>query len=433
MEEKEEKQQDDSLDADIPTFSRPKDEGKPDSIELKKHVAAIHSQNDLTLIQQKLSNVLLLLAFDDLLEREVHKAPVSDLLSLLEYNSNNLDHLKYSLDALRTYPIRWNIIDKDGEEEWVTSSIIAEAKIKGGVCSWSYGPELRKKLASPEIYALLDLSIQNRFTSVHSLKLWENTYRYVKTGSTGFMPVDTWRSLLGVGNKTSYDEFKDFNRYVLKPSIDEVNTESNIHITPDFRYGARRSVKEIRFDVEYKRQSVLPLSADIRIDDAFVDSLVAKFNKLDKAKAIEICARYDKQYILDKVHLTEQTAALQKSKMRNITGFFIKALELDYKIGAEKPRTKKATSQTEPVDMARTFTTYKRNAIVQHLAGMSPEDLAVAEKEFAAGLNETYKSVYKKSGIKSKTLESVWNEFVAETLIGKQKLLMGFAGEFGLS
>ncbi|MFZ1510705.1 MAG: RepB family plasmid replication initiator protein, partial [Tabrizicola sp.] len=58
---------------------------------VKKHVAAIHVSGKLTLLQRRLSNVLLLNAYDTLMTRGVHRIDARTLCLMIGYNSNDMD------------------------------------------------------------------------------------------------------------------------------------------------------------------------------------------------------------------------------------------------------------------------------------------------------------------------------------------------------
>ena len=51
---------------------------------------------------------------------------------------------------------------------------------------------------------LINLDIQKRFTSGHALALYENCYRFVRTGSTGWWPLAIFRRLMGVDDSDYY-------------------------------------------------------------------------------------------------------------------------------------------------------------------------------------------------------------------------------------
>ena len=67
---------------------------------LKKHVAAIHTDGHLSLLQRKLSNVLLLNAYDALLTQTEHEIDEKTLCVMLGYDSNDRKPLKESLLSL---------------------------------------------------------------------------------------------------------------------------------------------------------------------------------------------------------------------------------------------------------------------------------------------------------------------------------------------
>jgi transcription elongation factor GreA-like protein len=67
---------------------------------VKKHVAAIHVSGKLSLLQRKLSNVLLLNAYDMLTRQQRFQIDARTLCLMVGYNSNDFDTLKQSLRGL---------------------------------------------------------------------------------------------------------------------------------------------------------------------------------------------------------------------------------------------------------------------------------------------------------------------------------------------
>lgn len=213
---------------------------------VKKHVAAIHVSGKLTLLQRRLSNVLLLNAYDTLTTQAVHRIDARTLCLMIGYNSNDTDTLKAALRGLAETVAEWDMLDEEGRQEWGVSSLLAYAKLKGGVCEYAYSPALAQKLHDPKVFALINMNIQRRFTSGHALALYENCYRFVRTGSTGWWPIELFRRLMGVGDSAYYEVFKHLNAKIIKPAVDEVNRTSNIIVTPETRKMGR-SVTDIRF------------------------------------------------------------------------------------------------------------------------------------------------------------------------------------------
>jgi len=220
---------------------------------VKKNVAAIHVSGKLSLLQRKLSNVLLLNAYDELTTRQSHAIDAKTLCLMIGYNSNDTQTLKAALRSLAETVAEWDMLDKNGKQEWGVSSLLSFAKLSGGVCEYSYSPALAEKLFDPKIFALINLNIQRRFTSGHGLALYENCFRFVRTRSTGWWEIELFRRLMGVAESTYYESFKHLNAKIIKPAVTEVNKTSNIEVTPEFRKQGRR-VSHIRFLIKENPQ-----------------------------------------------------------------------------------------------------------------------------------------------------------------------------------
>ncbi|CTQ48079.1 replication initiation protein [Jannaschia donghaensis] len=216
--------------------------------QVKKNVAAIHVSGKLTLLQRKLSNVLLLNAYDHLIGRASHRIDARTLCLMVGYNSNDTATLKDALRSLAETTAEWDMLDGRGRQEWGVSSLLSFAKLVDGVCEYAYSPALAEKLHDPAVFALINMNIQRRFTSGHALALYENCYRFHRVGSTGWWEMPLFRRLMGVGDSAYYETFKHLNAKIIKPAVAEVNATSNIILTPETRREGR-AVAAIRFKI----------------------------------------------------------------------------------------------------------------------------------------------------------------------------------------
>lgn len=229
---------------------------------VKKNVAAIHISGKLTLLQRKLSNVLLLNAYDTLTTAHSHTIDARTLAMMVGYNSNDFDTLRASLRALAETVAEWDMLDEQGAQEWGVSALLSFAKLKNGVCEYAYSPALAQKLHDPKIYALINVNIQRNFSSGHGLALYENCYRFVRTGSTGWWSLEIFRKLMGVDDSAYYESFKHLNAKIIKPAVAEVNKNSDILIEAQTRKKGR-AVSDIRFLIREN-----PQMAMFQIDDS---------------------------------------------------------------------------------------------------------------------------------------------------------------------
>ncbi|WP_299740829.1 replication initiation protein [uncultured Roseobacter sp.] len=257
---------------------------------VKKHVAAIHVSGKLTLLQRKLSNVLLLNAYDTLTQAASFQMDARTLCLMVGYNSNDFDTLKASLRGLAETVAEWDMLDEAGQQEWGVSSLLSYAKLKGGVCEYAYSPALAEKLADPKVFALINLNIQRRFTSGHALALYENCYRFHRTGSTGWWSLETFRRLMGVDESAYYEVYKHLNAKIIKPAVAEVNRTSNIVITPEVRKRGR-AVTDIRFLIKQN-----PQLAILDLDDG---EGLRRAPVYDRLRAMGVSDRLARQWMLE--------------------------------------------------------------------------------------------------------------------------------------
>jgi len=271
---------------------------------VKKNVAAIHVSGKLSLLQRKLSNVLLLNAYDALVTQQKHRIDARTLCVMIGYHSNDMETLKTALRGLAETVAEWDMLDSKGEQEWGVSALLSYAKLKGGVCEYAYSPALAEKLHDPKVFALINLNIQKRFSSGHALALYENCYRFVRTGSTGWWPLDLFRRLMGVDDSAYYQTFKHLNAKIIKPAVAEVNKASNIQLTVELRKQGR-AVTDIRFLITDNQQMAmfdLDDAPGIRRTDTY-EALIAQ-GVADRL-ARQWIAQHGEEYVAEKLSLVK--------------------------------------------------------------------------------------------------------------------------------
>lgn len=322
------------------------------SLELKKHVGAVHIKGQLTLLQRKISNVLLLNAYDELPAAGVteHHIRLGALAANAGFDSNDYQLLKEALEALVDLKIRWNILDEKNRLEWGISSFLAQAVIRDGVCRYAYPPALRKRLHNPEVYARINLLVQEKFTSSYALALYENTVRFRKVGTTGWVTLEHWRDLLGVGDG-QHVEFKYLNRDVLKPAIAEVNERSDILLEMKLMREKRRVVA-MKFTVTDKLDEAKASASSGEDSDASEEVLAEALVRLgcSVAQISEVLRSFEPEHILRNIAYVRRYVQ-QGKPIRNLAGYVVSAIRHDYATVREggKP-IEKPTLFSAPVD-----------------------------------------------------------------------------------
>lgn len=228
----------------------------PVSVEFKKHVSLVHCSGDLTLLERKTFNVLLLNAYDNLLRHTDHTIGVAALSAFIGYNSKDTSTIKKVLIGLMSKVIVYDLLDDlkrkeaktkrsgsrqaasrgsrgdnqvEKNEAWEASPLLSYARMRNGTITYRFDPGQAIRFYNPDTYSRINVAIQRNFGSNYAIALHENCLRFRNTHSTGWWSLDEVRLLLGATAPT-YDDFRRLNNKVLKPAIEEVNRFSEITI-----------------------------------------------------------------------------------------------------------------------------------------------------------------------------------------------------------
>lgn len=343
-------------------------ENKLQNKDIKKHVATVHCVNNLTLLQRKISNVLLYNAYMGLDSQEVHTIKIAELCRIMGFNSRNYDAIKDALSGLISTVIEWNVIDeKTLNEDWTASSVLASARIKAGECEYSYSPHMRKFLHSPAIYAQINLVIQARFSSSYGLALYENCARYRNLPHTKWFSLDDFRKLMGV-KEGEYIIFRDFKRRVLDKAIEEVNALSDILVVPDIKRVGRK-VSEIRFLIQQRPKKIRLGIDTIKIKNEnenseqqiLIHRMVNDFG-LFRNTAETLVNEFTPEYIEEKMTLVLTSSAYAKGEVKGLAGYLLKAIKENYvkPISSTELRAQQLKEQLLEEQKQREHLAYKR-------------------------------------------------------------------------
>ncbi len=299
--------------------------------DLKKHVAAIHSANKLSLVQRKIANALLFNAYHELSEKQEHQIHIRVLCELIGYNSNELNAIKKALVSLISTVVEWNLIDKDRLDNagtWNASAIIADASISGSICTYSYSQKMRQLLFRPEMYGRLNMQVQAQFNSSYGLVLYENCVRYQNIHETPWFDITLFRKLMGV-DEGKYPVFKDFRKRVIDIAIKEVNQHSGLYVGYILKKLGRTPVA-IKFSIE----PVL----DQKICSSQAEKILHQDFAFSKQQAASAVATFGEGYIEEKITVVKNSTSYKKKSIQHLAGYMQSALVKDYQ-ESSKPRS----------------------------------------------------------------------------------------------
>jgi len=158
--------------------------------------------------------------------------------------------LKKAADKLYLRSLIVSDPEKTEEFRWIQKKIVyqkGEARIK---LYWSddvlrYISQLKRRFTT---YRLADVA---RLNTSYAIRLYELLMQFNSTKQRS-ITIEDFRSYLQLTDK--YPLFRDLNKWVIKPSVKEINKFSNIDVSC-FAEKKGRSVAKLYFDFSEKKQS----------------------------------------------------------------------------------------------------------------------------------------------------------------------------------
>ncbi len=316
--------------------------------EILKPSATIHIEHRINMAEQQIWNKLFQNAFRDIKANGIFKISVKEMVSIFPYEHKNTDHLKKCLKSLVETAIEFNIFEKE-KKEWGVFSLLADANIKDGICTYSYSRTLEELMMNKEMYTKINILIQQEFTSKYSLFIYELCLDYHKVKQTPMMELEKFRYFLGIKDD-QYSRFKDFNLYVLKPAVKEINKKTELFVEIE-RGKTGRKISGIKFlisknkkePVSVAQNTLLPIEENIynleenqKIFDkikiscpGILENTVKKIIAENSVEKIEIALKYTKERaeknpaaylneILKNENFGEEEIQAQKKREKNL-------------------------------------------------------------------------------------------------------------------
>jgi plasmid replication initiation protein len=166
---------------------------------------------------------------------------------------------------------------------------------------------LVSKILNPNIYARLNLSLINSFSSKYALNLYELFCDYKSICQTPNIQIEDFKKLMGVEHK--YDEFKTLSNRVIKPALCEVNKLVNCEAIAKYEKNGK-SVYALKFyfkdfETKVKNDSKNEIS---RIGNSEQKNLYEKLMsiyKLSHFQAKEVVRSYPIAYINETLEIAK--------------------------------------------------------------------------------------------------------------------------------
>lgn len=408
--------------------------------EVIKASPAIQIQSRISLLQRRAWNVLLANAYNELPDKDIYSVSIVELAAKLGFGKGNQEYLKEVLRSIVDCKVEWNILGKDKEEEWGVASLLAEVRIRNGICFYQFPHTLRLKLHNPRVYAKLNLRLQNRFRSRYALVLWEVCFDYFDTdrdqGETPFITIEVFKGLMGVG-KDEYSVFKELNRNVIKPAINEINDLTNYHVEVEQKRIGRR-IGELKFRITKVKQIPIQESLFPDIDNLPPVAIELVQADVDRKVALQIAdEEWDfitpqklpppgtypdfAAYIAEKIEIS-----LKAGNVKNRGGFIVEAIRENYidpAVQKERELRAEKAKEKELEDLTAEFKV-KRDNILRQAVHAQPELIERAAERIQSYIvrdrlleHDSPTEAYQKGGMIKAEIDGILaEEFCADLL-----------------
>jgi len=277
-------------------------------------LAIVPQSKRITPLFRKSYNVMLHLAQEQGMDRDIFRAPVSAVLAGLDFDSNDTALVKRHLRAMATTAVEWQSPTKGEGATWAVSGLIGHAEIKRergqNWLEWSYSVRLKQELLEPSVFARLSLEIISQLRSHGAIALYEICSRYRDVGRSARQHWSWWRPVLSgkpESEKQKQLEYRFFKRDVLKSAVAEVNAVTDIEVEL-VEYKEGRFISDIQFEIRKKKQVQLPLQHAPRPVDLTQVVRAVRLG-VDEEKAEQLLDEYGDETLKSGLDTLEKRAA----------------------------------------------------------------------------------------------------------------------------
>ena len=156
------------------------------------------------------------------------------------------------------------------------------------------------------------------------MALYENCVRFRSLPQTKDFEYSLLRRLLGV-EEGKYKAFKDFNKRVLSPAVEEVNTISDIFVSPKITRRAR-AVQSIMFKLEER-----PMKKRIgQLSKTDVVNREQNRSDLTEQLLTQLVSEYGKERVQTAVDYITSTKSYKAGAITNLESYIRAAIEKNY-------------------------------------------------------------------------------------------------------
>lgn len=212
-------------------------------IKLFEIAVADCKENDIELFHQK--------------KNKTYKFSNSELAKLLNTSSSIVSQSAERIaDNIMKKYISLKSVLSDGSIEFEKISIMPYSKYKNGVFEFDINFRMIPLLININVpYTEYHLHYLLSMSSAYAIKLYKLLYQYKNIGKRRFL-IDELKNQFGIINK--YSQYTDFKKYIINPSIKQINERTNLKVEySEIKFGRRIDKLEFIFEIKKVTANVL--------------------------------------------------------------------------------------------------------------------------------------------------------------------------------
>jgi hypothetical protein len=194
-------------------------------------VEIVPVEGTLSLVDRRLYNKLLYVAFNELERGEEFKVRIVDLRG----RHKGADRIIDSISRLQTTLVRINYLDSTGQKiigKFDQVQLLGKTRIRGAYLLYRIDPELVPILVNPTVCGRINMVTQDSFQSKYGLILWELLQSRAVLMQDGFcrwkVKVADCRALFDTQDQ--YPNFADFSRRCIAKAVNEINAFTELRV-----------------------------------------------------------------------------------------------------------------------------------------------------------------------------------------------------------
>lgn len=436
---------------------------------VRKPTAIVHFRRDMSSLEQKLITIISyhvqLSESDNQGFYFIDLAVVKKLVGW-DKTQSNFDVVT-AFNGLYENSIEWNFLGADRTmEELKCRLIIALAKpsSKGGKIGFRIYPDIEKLIRNPKVFCKFKLIMMGTLNRpIHAFPLYELVVdSYCRGEKTIKVEIKALKEYLGL-SADKYSVFKDFNKWVLKPSIDTINKKSDYNIEY-ITYRLGRKIGGVIFTISQQAWQIPMIdgleevlgsyhqdfvekpclieheSKTSPLEDEFINSLVVYDVAPSLAKsAIEQHSLIGAIEIRDYVLADTERRKNGTNPVENVAAYmntcftkgFGKQTDETRQLKLQEQENKRRKVQQEKHDkvlaqLKREVERLRKSQLREKLVNIKPTEMQILEAEFAKEVangwhSEAVRDAYQEKGLKNVGVKGCFNAFLAKKLLPKEE------------